>query len=1104
MKMCRFSKLNYLTKKRQTNCELKMEGEEEFIKYPKENIIVQPYDWRRSETEDSARIDIYSLNQDSETCCLRVEGFDTYCYVELPLYRDGFPVKWDIPAIHKVKDWMERTLGADQLTGLNLTMRKKIYYHRGDLKYPMLRCEFKTERSMQYLVNLLNKEVNIEGFSKPLKFDIWEANARELSTVKKLLATNNLKHSKWINAFGYKVNDEEKLTSCKHEYVCSYKTLKAIDETISKSWATHPSKLYFDIEVNSANPRAFPSAFNAKDAIKVICAVYDDGRGNLIKVALVNGKCIPKDIKDDFDIFLYDNELDCINAFCELIAKYDPTIISGYNILGFDLPYLNVRLERCLQTWKPCSRLKNKVPTYYEMKWKSSAYGHQNLFVLELEGRLIIDLYPIIKRDEKLDNYTLDTVGKKFLGIGKTGMEPVEMFGIFLSGDEVRMKEVVEYCIRDTELVQKLFDKLSIWIGLVEMSNVMSVSINDLFTRGQQLRVISQIYDKVVGRGQVLAKRIIPGYKLQGAHVFEPKPGLYTNILVFDFSSLYPSIIRAYNISHDTLVPEGSNIPDSKCHIIEFDEDVEGTDDEKKRGVANRTVHRRYRFIKPLKGVTDRTFKFHECTHPDCLAKLIGDKTKPIEGHEQCTWHQGILPEIETELMTSRAETRAEMKGEKDPIVYNTLNKRQNAKKTSANSMYGALGVREGGRLTLPEGASSVTAMGRYLIRKVQEYVEKVRGGKVIYGDTDSVMVDMGITDPKQCHAIGDQLAKEITALFPPPLNMEFERVFGRFFLIRKKKYLAIPLKKDGSLDNDPKALITKGIILARRDNCKALRKIYRKVAVDIINGLPLKDTIYNVEQEIFGIMSRKYSVEDYVIIKSLGQKYKSKSNPLNIFSTQLRSIGKAVQPGDRLEYVLVKSEDPKALQGYRMRLSEPYVLAERLDKLSRSSDDPQVRKEFIPDYPEENVDYRFYVEKCIKNPIEQLIAIGYNEHFAANPVPIQSRCKAARINTFVGTKHIKSMLKFLDIKANYVKTLNLYGENLKNFLKPAPKAFFNLGGTDQTNAQPEFNIQPQTNAQPEFNIQPQFNVCFTPQELGSFNTSNLQPMFNFQPVTTC
>ena len=91
--------------------------------------------------------------------------------------------------------------------------------------------------------------------------------------------------------------------------------------------------------------------------------------------------------------------------------------------------YTNVRLKTKMRDWPEMGRLTTGVKTVMTSRtWKSDAYGHNTINILEMSGRLSIDMLPIVRRDYKLDKYDLDAVGKHFLKRGKHDMKAARMF----------------------------------------------------------------------------------------------------------------------------------------------------------------------------------------------------------------------------------------------------------------------------------------------------------------------------------------------------------------------------------------------------------------------------------------------------------------------------------------------------------------------------------------------------------------------------------------------------------------------------------------------------------------------------------------------------
>ena len=181
------------------------------------------------------------------------------------------------------------------------------------------------------------------------------------------------------------------------------------------------------------------------------------------------------------------------------------------------------------------------------IKWSSSAYKNQEFEYLDAEGRLYIDLSPLVRRDFKFDNYRLKTIAEYFIGESK---DPLSAKGIFkcygigmqkmgmnLGIGHVRraMGIVGKCCVQDSVLVVRLMDKLKTWVGLTEMASVCNVSAFALYTQGQQIKVYSQLCKYCMYENIVVEK---DGYacseneRYVGAMVFPPIPGKYKMLVL--------------------------------------------------------------------------------------------------------------------------------------------------------------------------------------------------------------------------------------------------------------------------------------------------------------------------------------------------------------------------------------------------------------------------------------------------------------------------------------------------------------------------------------------------------------------------------------------
>jgi DNA polymerase elongation subunit (family B) len=515
-----------------------------------------------------------------------------------------------------------------------------------------------------------------------------------------------------------------------------------------------------------------PNAHNSPDVAYLITLVYQQlGRPETRKnYGILYGEC---DEIEGATIIKVETEYGLFAELARLMRELDPEVIIGYNILGFDYPYLNTRLKRRIKDWPVMGRMEGRIATMYSKEWKSSAYSYNHINILEMDGRISVDLLPLIKRANKLDKYDLDTVSQKFIGRGKHDVKPSEMFEIYQRLMEAKedMKQeflepedgmsifrywqavvdetrVVKYGLQDSILVIDLFEKLLVWIELVELSSIVGVTMVELFTRGQQIRCVSQVYHAASQRGFVLDSRMFDWRKFSGGNVEEPVKGMHENVICLDFRSLYPSIIEAYNICFTTLVWEGWEdiIPDEQCNIIESENSAHNEEE-----VKGDTPPGRDQEDKDEKDTGGAL----EGEEPDYSSGEEDERAEYLPGRKQEATmvnpgkykfikkehHLGILPQIAHDLVAARRQVRDEIaqelkkEGGGSKLLVAILDKRQNGLKVSANSLFGFLGAK-GGKLPLPHAAMSITGLGKKLILTVKQKLIENYNARIIYGDS--------------------------------------------------------------------------------------------------------------------------------------------------------------------------------------------------------------------------------------------------------------------------------------------------------------------------------------------------------------------------------
>ena len=740
-----------------------------------------PYHWYIDDTEKLVTcIRVYGLDSNNKNVCLRIDDFNPFAYLELPC-----DIDWTGGKEQLLGNKIDKECGVSRPLTKTVEFKKRLYGAYLDKNgnhqlFPYLKCTFSNVNDMKILSYKLRKPLIVTGFNgKGLHLKMHELDA---SPILQLTCCRNISTAGWIDFHGYEQNEDEKVTICDHEYKVSWKNLYPYESNVFPK----PLILGFDIEVNSHNPSKFPDAEREGDKVfQISCVLKRDGSDHIDCHLLTLGSPDQEITGNEVTIHLFKTEASLIQGFASFVLDKAPNIIAGYNILGFDIPYLikRAKLNCCLSEFDRQGFHKYSHANEKKIKWSSSAYKNQEFEYLDAEGRLYVDLLPLVKRDFKMNNYKLKTVSEYFIGESK---DPLSVKGIFKcyrlgtkKNDDGTYSHIArkamaicgKYCVQDSVIVVRLMDKLKTWVGLTEMAKTCQVSIFSLYTQGQQIKVYSQVYKFCMQQNIVVEKDgyvVAENERYVGAHVFPPVPGRYGKVVPFDFASLYPTTIIAYNIDYHTFVTD-ETIPDAKCHVMEWQDCIGCQHDPKviRKKELTEYIDIEREKLKKLREKRNATkgsdakeqlaseiAKMVEELKPYMNERSDLNKSKPKfpmcekRRYRFLKEPRGVLPTVIQNLLDARKHTRKvdmkavgqELEACVDPVrikelksILDVLDKRQLAYKVSCNSMYGAMGVRRGYLPFMP-GAMCTTYMGRVNIERVAEAIPRKFGGELVYG----------------------------------------------------------------------------------------------------------------------------------------------------------------------------------------------------------------------------------------------------------------------------------------------------------------------------------------------------------------------------------
>ncbi len=351
------------------------------------------------------------------------------------------------------------------------------------------------------------------------------------------------------------------------------------------------------------------------------------------------------------------SEAKLIEKFKQIISTYQPDIITGYFSDGFDFPYIETRAK------------KYKIPLNIALDKSELIIKKRKTTEAKINGIIHIDIYKFIKKtiaqSMETQRYNLDSVAHELLGKKKTEVN-IENLAEVWDKNGPALEKYCEYNLKDSYLAYHLAKK--VLPNIIELSKIVKIMPYHSTRMG-----FSQLIESYLLNQNQIENNIIPSrpnneelktrlrYRFKGAFVYEPKAGIYENIIVLDYRSLYPSIISAHNISPDTM-------------------------------------------------------------YCNCCKNQSKPAPDLNEDYWFCTKRKGFIPKVIDDLINRRMRIKKILSGKqrKDSI----LSARSETLKLLSNSLYGYYGF-FGARWYSKECARSITAWGRYYIQNLIKNAEK-------------------------------------------------------------------------------------------------------------------------------------------------------------------------------------------------------------------------------------------------------------------------------------------------------------------------------------------------------------------------------------------
>lgn len=728
-----------------------------------------------------------------------------------------------------------------------------------------------------------------------------------LADASQMFVQAGIRPSRWIDASRFAAWRKKTSTTCT-EHSAHFSELR---ELSGPSPGFPLKSVSFDIECDTT--RGFPESH--RDAVLQIGVVEwtagtfaTSSRLHAFMLETEDGTTqqIPPDTADDLTdgfvpeeavVHSYASEIELLRGFEAYLRQYDPDLLTGYNINGFDLPYVTDRYSVLTGgtafRWSRSCQERSEVQAFRRGSEK-----------LVNSDRIVMDAMKVVKQDHSMRSYKLDNVCGELLGVTKKHDVAYDQIGVLQRTREGRGR-MMRYCLKDCWLVGALLERLRKITNALQMSQVSGVFLQDVLDRGGQLKVLTSIYYALRDR-PVRLPNDIPrdAGTYQGATVLEPTPGMYTDAVpVMDFASLYPSVMREYNMSPDTLI----------------DQDY---------------IDRHQ--LRPDQYVRVPDFTFDATTGQETA---VFNPKNPIF----LTERKGILIELLEHFLDARRKAKKRMNAaetDEERAIWNGI---QLAYKVLCNTVYGFLGA-TGSMAYLPQAeiAACITKVGRDCLMRIKAMSEHLHARfpgmswpawtselRVIYGDTDSVFVRCpGQSNVAEVEAEMIRMAEAFTLQMArdpgdPKIVLEYEKTYCPFLLQCKKRYVGKKYEP-----GRPAKMHCKGIELARRDFAPVVNETMAESLHALLMEADTCKCIDVVRRKVKELYAGRTDLGKLVITKQLTKNPEEYSGRV-VHAELAKRIG-TYKCGDRVPYVIAKpasAEEPAAWQ----RAKTPEEVADNL-----------------------------------------------------------------------------------------------------------------------------------------------------------------------------
>jgi DNA polymerase delta subunit 1 len=392
---------------------------------------------------DYATVRMVGRDQENRTICVYASSFAPYFFLKLP-------PDWLEYQIHDLKDFVcgrYKTLKTD-IIDITIQESMQTYCFSDDKLFKFAKFSFRGRKSMNRCKRLFPRNTAIQ-VSEDVEAQVFEVcEAEKIPEILKYLHDTQLQPAGWVTIDRAKCTSVQGETTCQFNYHCDVSDVKPLDDDSIPSFV----EASFDGEMSS-HLWEFPR-FNRTFDMVVELAIVFKRNGKVYRKVLLCLDEMGNLSQEGIEVFIFAQEEELLMAFLRLIQEEDPDILTGFNTVDFDWPFLLNRAKflnlpetfnifgRCL---KEPTHLQKRPPKRGKdgkyVKAEKDDKQKDKYYVPIIPGRRIEDCYMITKKflRAKMNSYKLDDVAMEIVGHGKHDVKPEDIFRSYTDSMNQRM-----------------------------------------------------------------------------------------------------------------------------------------------------------------------------------------------------------------------------------------------------------------------------------------------------------------------------------------------------------------------------------------------------------------------------------------------------------------------------------------------------------------------------------------------------------------------------------------------------------------------------------------------------------------------------------------